>query len=496
MKPIWLVVAATALIIGGTAFAKDKKSDVHIDVELAQLQTLAAASQAGADTAGLERRIKAYLQTHPDSVPARLLYARLLYADKRNFACIDQCNRIVASDPNNAEGWHLLGHCYQNVHKPARAVDAYSRYVGLTDDAQYKTLIVLLKQQDTAANSASQASSADNYLPAVTERGVFRWSHTSPITVFVEPPDAVPAYRYDFEESLRQAFEDWSEATAHKFEFVLQDKPDHADITVVWTNDLHAPEFSGEAGYCNFASGSDGVSSARIHLLTVDPFKEAAPVGKEQMHAICLHEIGHALGLQGHSTREGDIMYPMVGEAKVSERDRATLLALYAADAKTLAEAKPVDAYGRELPDAVKAERLVNAGNDAAAAGDWSHAVELLERAVALDGKNALARSNLAISLNNMAIAPGCKSEDAQKLLYRALYWNPGCTVAKDNLANVIYRDTAGATAAEHVRRAGQRQAAGDLMGAIVEYRWALERRDDAAVRSKMQQAEKLLSAR
>lgn len=49
------------------------------------------------------------------------------------------------------------------------------------------------------------------------------------------------------------------------------------------------------------------------------------------VHRVLLHEMGHALGLGGHSPRPGDIMYPSISQAGrgLSERDRATLAALY-----------------------------------------------------------------------------------------------------------------------------------------------------------------------
>ena len=50
------------------------------------------------------------------------------------------------------------------------------------------------------------------------------------------------------------------------------------------------------------------------------------------LYAAMLHEMGHALGLGGHSPERADIMYPRVrrsAEEGLSRRDRNTLRALY-----------------------------------------------------------------------------------------------------------------------------------------------------------------------
>jgi hypothetical protein len=48
----------------------------------------------------------------------------------------------------------------------------------------------------------------------------------------------------------------------------------------------------------------------------------------------CSHEFMHALGLEGHSTNVQDVMFPMIElptvEARLTERDKATIRHLYA----------------------------------------------------------------------------------------------------------------------------------------------------------------------
>jgi predicted Zn-dependent protease len=62
-------------------------------------------------------------------------------------------------------------------------------------------------------------------------------------------------------------------------------------------------------------------------------FFEGAEPSLDTLYATLLHEMGHALGLGGHSPSPADVMYGRVnaaGRPELSERDRTTLRALYA----------------------------------------------------------------------------------------------------------------------------------------------------------------------
>ena len=57
------------------------------------------------------------------------------------------------------------------------------------------------------------------------------------------------------------------------------------------------------------------------------------PLTDNRMRTVCLHEVGHVLGMGGHTTNPEDIMFYTSSLADVpkhlSARDRATLVRLY-----------------------------------------------------------------------------------------------------------------------------------------------------------------------
>ncbi|MBX9687103.1 MAG: matrixin family metalloprotease, partial [Candidatus Obscuribacterales bacterium] len=77
----------------------------------------------------------------------------------------------------------------------------------------------------------------------------------------------------------------------------------------------------------------DGVlTKAAIKMLTVPSLKPESSLSDDKLRQTALHEVGHALGLNGHSSNPGDIMYfasVAVNSPQLSERDIKTLQLLY-----------------------------------------------------------------------------------------------------------------------------------------------------------------------
>ena len=64
-------------------------------------------------------------------------------------------------------------------------------------------------------------------------------------------------------------------------------------------------------------------------ILILEGEEPHAELSQKEMRTVCLHEIGHAIGLWGHSPHPGDICYPTASSQHPSQRDINTLLRLY-----------------------------------------------------------------------------------------------------------------------------------------------------------------------
>jgi hypothetical protein len=132
---------------------------------------------------------------------------------------------------------------------------------------------------------------------------------------------------------LMQAFNEWSQASngALTFNFVTRE-PD-ADIYCSWTASQKDLDGSHDTaiGVTHYESrATTRGSGLDVKLLVVD-LPTGNPISKELFYQVCLHELGHAFGLE-HSPYEWDIMFASTAghpRSCLSPTDCARIVNLY-----------------------------------------------------------------------------------------------------------------------------------------------------------------------
>ncbi len=246
-----------------------------------------------------------------------------------------------------------------NVPTPTQAIPELAS-AGLAPGMPTMTLIPILPSSGPSAASSVSATTAGsgeghvaatvsggafeppnpaagNYVPSVdTPLGPCAWKRF-PIKVFLPP--APVSYTKDMETDIREGFDTWTKLSQNRIAFQFVSSASGADIVIGWASsrkDLHNPTESGEASV-NYSTTGSGkrtlknpgdITSAKITFVYVD--LDNKPWSAGGMRAPALHEIGHALGLMGHSQNAGDIMYFQKNSVtEPSDRDVNTLFLLY-----------------------------------------------------------------------------------------------------------------------------------------------------------------------
>ena len=164
-------------------------------------------------------------------------------------------------------------------------------------------------------------ASADDYFDKVTvaSNGRLTRFDSDRITVYT---DAIPFEAKSYEEALGKSLSLWEKGTQGKLQFQLTQDAAAADIRIKWAyqqDRQQNDEYIGEAMLIRDTEGFHVEIEVSLRDRT-----SLKPHSLEVVEAALLHEIGHAIGLWGHSDNPNDVMYfASTGKAPTA-RDIAT----------------------------------------------------------------------------------------------------------------------------------------------------------------------------
>jgi len=187
-----------------------------------------------------------------------------------------------------------------------------------------------------SSRDSSLRSSAPDYLSEADKDGLYCWpADKLPVKVFFQPSDSVPFYRHSFPTTLKSCFDEWTAASNGKLAWLEVSDSQSADIVVRWSSQAKERPEGTEGGVTktygqlNTATNRGIIHKVEMMLLTRLPERELTDV---EVRKAYLHEVGHALGIAGHSLNRSDIMYFAVtnsGGTHLGVRDVASINRLY-----------------------------------------------------------------------------------------------------------------------------------------------------------------------
>lgn len=292
-------------------------------------------------------KLKRALIILPGSPEARGMYGMALARLGKTEEALEQMRMSMAGGKQLPATYMNLAALYQASGRTEDAVKVYKRLLNEVPDTKMSAAIQervtllekeLKHRQEVHLDREALALRDKTYYENVVTAGRKRWSDSAmPLRVYVYPGDGLPGYHERYDKILHESFEEWQRVSNGKIKFAFQSRPTDADITCTWIDNPALLESSAEGGEAQMRAYAQSLVRAQI-MLSLNDGGSAFPYTDNLVRTLCLHEIGHSLGLIGHSTQAGDVMYcstPLVDlEQHLSARDVATLNAVYA---------KPVD---------------------------------------------------------------------------------------------------------------------------------------------------------
>lgn len=157
----------------------------------------------------------------------------------------------------------------------------------------------------------------------------------------------IPGY---YDKYTQEALNDWEKVFDKELEFKVVNDINEADIAIIYSNKLIGENCNSKSS-CKIVTGltqplikNNKLKKMNIRLRVKNVHNKY--FSKFQFYNTALHEIGHALGIMGHSYDEYDVMFPVkndtrykrtkdgrgkfvVKRKRLSHRDIATINALY-----------------------------------------------------------------------------------------------------------------------------------------------------------------------
>lgn len=378
----------------------------------------------------MEPTIKKLVEQYPAVSILHWQYGRVLMEQGKLAAAFGELEKSVDLKPDRAEPYLHLGNVAARLGKFDDSLNALRTYLRLKPDSSVKALVeaqikAITRQKNDIA-SASGKSPPGTYLGLATVSGVRRFTEERmPLKVFIGSGEDLDGYRPACRQILEESFGIWQRESEEIVRFTYVEDAKDADIECHFTNDLSKVPVLVEGGHTIFVDSTGGRVSAEIVILVKGA--DGKINSDDFLRAISLHEIGHALGIAGHSDSASDIMFASVSHEthNLSSRDIATLKALYKLPPRPLTlHLEDNQRYSLAESSKSKSFKICQEGTELLQKKkDYNGAIKKYRKAIELNPQLKVAFQNLAIALNMQAIESykGGKDEAALSMFKESI---------------------------------------------------------------------------
>jgi len=264
----------------------------------------------------------------PISYKYNIIKAETCYASQ-NYVCAFKFYREAFKLSENNEDY--VEHYYETLSKMKKIAVVQEELLMLLENYPDNPHVADIEQIFAQIREQVAKEYEVTYIDDVVQgTSVVHWNNVaSKIPVFIDYQQVSKLPDYYVEE-VKNSFTAYSAALDNALQFVYVNNPNDAKIQIVFTDDISGGKCSGSSdcvkilGLTENAITGSIFDKSIVQLRTKDT--DDSEFTANQIHNIAKHEIGHALGIAGHSYYSEDVMYPVDNDAKWSVDAQALLI--------------------------------------------------------------------------------------------------------------------------------------------------------------------------
>lgn len=288
---------------------------------------------------------------------------------KNALVCFEQAHKASPTDPTRIM---FVGNCYNELGEYPKAIDYFQlamrtggvsavlagnmsdtyQKMGENSKALYwmqvncaldpaearnpKNLAIIKKLQDPLSNPTAPPNAPD-YLQGLAESHIWQ-KNLVPIRVYVPKDQKLASIHAEFRKAVKESLDQWCTAIGGAITYKFVDSPTQATLVCAYTDDPRQVRSDHEIGTngnteVHIAKDSNAIDRTSTVIL-IAPVPGGTGFSTNTIAKVCLHELGHAMGLHGHSSNNHDVMFFLADTPSVplqlSDRDKRTIKKLYA----------------------------------------------------------------------------------------------------------------------------------------------------------------------